>query len=105
MQSESNVLDPDMEFELSFSGHPLIPELPDDVALLCLLRVPGDNHGACRAVCKRWYSLWATRINFLHGGRSLGLTTHAFLCLRIINALKNSSGRSLTLHAWHTIPL
>lgn len=42
---------------------------------------------------------WATRSNFLHGGRSLGLTTHAFLCLRNINALKNSSGRLLTLHA------
>lgn len=73
MQSETDVLDPDMEFELSFSGHRLIPGLPDDVALLCLLKVPVDNHGACWAVCKRCFSLLGNKEQFFTWRKVLGV--------------------------------
>ncbi|XP_039168886.1 F-box/kelch-repeat protein SKIP4-like [Eucalyptus grandis] len=36
------------------SHEPLIPSLPDDVALFCLARVPRKFHPKLRLVCKQW---------------------------------------------------
>ncbi|GAA0185342.1 hypothetical protein LIER_32630 [Lithospermum erythrorhizon] len=38
---------------------PLIPGLPDDLAIACLIRVPRMEHRKLRLVCKRWYRLLA----------------------------------------------
>ncbi|XP_010535866.1 PREDICTED: F-box/kelch-repeat protein At1g55270-like [Tarenaya hassleriana] len=36
---------------------PLLPGLPDDLAVACLIRVPRAEHRKLRLVCKRWYRL------------------------------------------------
>ncbi|KAM7268312.1 hypothetical protein ACFE04_010478 [Oxalis oulophora] len=36
---------------------PLIPGLPDDLAIACLIRVPRIEHRKLRLVCKKWYRL------------------------------------------------
>lgn len=107
MQSESNMLDPDMEFELSFSGHPLIPGLPDDVVLLCLLRVPGDNHGACRAICKRWYSLLGNKEQFFTWLKELGFNNPCLFVLAYHKCTEKIEWKviDLTRFSWHTIAL
>ncbi|CAM8910259.1 unnamed protein product [Rhodiola kirilowii] len=38
---------------------PLLPGLPDDIAIACLIRVPRVEHTKLRLVCKRWYRLLA----------------------------------------------
>ncbi|KAL8480285.1 hypothetical protein ACS0TY_026996 [Phlomoides rotata] len=38
---------------------PLLPGLPDDLAIACLIRVPRIEHFKLRLVCKRWYRLLA----------------------------------------------
>ncbi|KAM0041118.1 putative F-box domain, kelch-type beta propeller, F-box-like domain superfamily [Helianthus debilis subsp. tardiflorus] len=38
---------------------PLLPGLPDDLAIACLIRVPRIEHRKLRLVCKRWYRLLA----------------------------------------------
>lgn len=42
----------------------LIPGLPDDVAMLCLLRVPRGSHDSCRRVSKRWHSIFKSSRRF-----------------------------------------
>ncbi|CAB4312519.1 unnamed protein product [Prunus armeniaca] len=51
---------------------PLLPGLPDDLAIACLIRVPRVEHRKLRLVCKRWYRLLAG--NFFYSLRkSLGM--------------------------------
>lgn len=51
---------------------PLIPGLPDDLAIACLIRVPRVFHRKLRLVCKRWHRLLAG--NFFYSLRkSLGI--------------------------------
>ncbi|CAN4114114.1 unnamed protein product [Withania somnifera] len=51
---------------------PLLPGLPDDLAIACLIRVPRVEHNKLRLVCKRWYRLLAG--NFFYSLRkSLGI--------------------------------
>ncbi|XP_047308781.1 F-box/kelch-repeat protein At1g55270-like [Impatiens glandulifera] len=51
---------------------PLLPGLPDDLAIACLIRVPRVEHNKLRLVCKRWYRLLAG--NFFYSlRRNLGL--------------------------------
>lgn len=38
---------------------PLLPGLPDDLAIACLIRVPRVEHRKLRLVCKRWHHLLA----------------------------------------------
>ncbi|GAB4832876.1 hypothetical protein Ancab_006893 [Ancistrocladus abbreviatus] len=38
---------------------PLLPGLPDDLAIACLIRVPRVEHCKLQLVCKRWYRLLA----------------------------------------------
>ncbi|XP_072066630.1 F-box/kelch-repeat protein At1g30090-like [Arachis hypogaea] len=55
-----------------FRGDPLIPGMPDDVALNCLLRLPVQSHSSCRAVCKRWHLLLGNKEKFFTNRRQLG---------------------------------
>ncbi|XP_004228331.1 F-box/kelch-repeat protein At1g55270 [Solanum lycopersicum] len=51
---------------------PLLPSLPDDLAIACLVRVPRVELSKLRLVCKRWYRLLAG--NFFYSQRkSLGM--------------------------------
>ncbi|TXG69677.1 hypothetical protein EZV62_004612 [Acer yangbiense] len=51
---------------------PLLPGLPDDLAIACLIRVPRVEHRKLRLVCKRWYRLLSG--NFFYSLRkSLGI--------------------------------
>lgn len=51
---------------------PLLPGLPDDLAIACLIRVPRNEHRKLRLVCKRWYRLLAG--NFFYSLRkNLGI--------------------------------
>ncbi|KAK6945087.1 Kelch repeat type 1 [Dillenia turbinata] len=45
--------------ERNRSQSPLLPGLPDDLAIACLIRVPRIEHCKLRLVCKRWYRLLA----------------------------------------------
>ncbi|KAM7502897.1 hypothetical protein LguiB_001801 [Lonicera macranthoides] len=52
--------------------NPLIPCLPDDLAIACLIRVPRVDHNKLRVVCKQWYRLLSG--NFFYSLRkSLGM--------------------------------
>lgn len=52
---------------------PLLPGLPDDLAIACLIRVPRVEHTKLRLVCKRWNRLLAG--NFFYSLRkNLGMT-------------------------------
>ncbi|VAI57005.1 unnamed protein product [Triticum turgidum subsp. durum] len=51
---------------------PLLPGLPDDLAIACLIRVPRADHCKLRLVCRRWLRLLAG--NYFYGLRGrLGL--------------------------------
>ncbi|KAI8526374.1 hypothetical protein RHMOL_Rhmol13G0302600 [Rhododendron molle] len=51
---------------------PLLPGLPNDLAIACLIRVPRAEHTKLRLVCKRWYGLLAG--NYYYSlRRSLGM--------------------------------
>lgn len=43
-----------MVVQSSEEGPPLIPDLPDDLAVQCLLRIERTDHKKVRRVCKRW---------------------------------------------------
>ncbi|EFJ36255.1 hypothetical protein SELMODRAFT_438121 [Selaginella moellendorffii] len=51
------------------SNPQLIPGLPDDLAIACLIRVPRFHHRALRIVCKRWHRLLAG--NFFYTQRRI----------------------------------
>ncbi|KAL0363575.1 UNVERIFIED_CONTAM: F-box/kelch-repeat protein [Sesamum calycinum] len=103
---QSTLLDPALEFELCSRGEPLIPGLPDDVALQCLLRVPVDKHAACKSVCKRWYSLFGSKEQFFTRRKELGFHDPWLF----VFAYHKCTGKiewkvlDLTHFSWHTIP-
>ncbi|KAL5995786.1 hypothetical protein ACLOJK_025856 [Asimina triloba] len=43
----------------SCSQSPLLPSLPDDLVIACLIRIPRMEHRKLRLVCKRWYRIMA----------------------------------------------
>lgn len=51
---------------------PLLPGLPDDLAIACLIRVPRADHWKLRLVCRRWFRLLAGNY-FYSLRRRLGL--------------------------------
>ncbi|KAB1996683.1 hypothetical protein ES319_D13G248500v1 [Gossypium barbadense] len=51
---------------------PLLPGLPDDLAIACLIRVPHAEHRKLRLVCKKWYHLLAGNF-FFSLRKSLGM--------------------------------
>ncbi|KAK6932196.1 Kelch repeat type 1 [Dillenia turbinata] len=105
---QSSLLDPSPEFELELSqtGVPLIPGLPDDIALNCLLRLPVQCHSACRAVCKRWHLLLGNKERFFTRRKELGFRDPWLF----VFAFHKCTGKiqwqvlDLTYFSWHTIP-
>lgn len=60
---------------------PLLPGLPDDLAIACLIRVPRAEHWKLKLVCKRWLRLLAG--NYFYGLRGrLGLAEQWLYALK-----------------------
>ncbi|KAJ8484454.1 hypothetical protein OPV22_016939 [Ensete ventricosum] len=84
----------------------LIPGLPDDIALNCLLRLPVSSHESCRLVCRRWHQLLANKECFFSQRKALGFHDPWLFTL----AFHRCTGRiqwqvlDLTHLSWHTIP-
>lgn len=103
---ESSLFNPSSELEWSLRGEPLIPGLPDDVALNCLLRIPVHSHAACRAVCKRWHLLLGSKERFFNRRKELGFKDPWLF----VFAFHKCTGKiqwqvlDLTHFSWHTIP-
>ncbi|TKW30466.1 hypothetical protein SEVIR_2G039300v4 [Setaria viridis] len=85
---------------------PLIPGLPDDAALTCLLRLPVAAHGACRLVCRRWHHLLADKARFFSQRRALGLRSPWLFTLAFHRCTGKIQWKVLDLGhlAWHAIP-
>uniref|UniRef100_A0A7N0VIV3 FKB95-like N-terminal Kelch domain-containing protein n=1 Tax=Kalanchoe fedtschenkoi TaxID=63787 RepID=A0A7N0VIV3_KALFE len=98
--------DPSLGLDLLSTVEPLIPGLPDDIALDCLLRVPVESHAAGRAVCKRWYLLLGCKERFFSRRKELGFRDPWLY----VFAYDRSTGKiqwqvlDLTHFTWHTIP-
>ncbi|XP_054803309.1 F-box/kelch-repeat protein At1g30090-like isoform X2 [Prosopis cineraria] len=104
--AQSSLSNSSRELDLSVIGEPLIPGLPDDVALNCLVRLPVESHSACRAVCKKWHLLFGSKEKFFTHRKQLGLKDPwLFVC-----AYHKCTGKitwqalDLTHFSWHTIP-
>ncbi|KAF8408864.1 hypothetical protein HHK36_004933 [Tetracentron sinense] len=103
---QSSLSHPSSESELSLIGEPLIPGLPDDIALNCLLRLPVQSHPAGRAVCKRWHLLLGNKERFFTRRKELGFRDPWLF----IFAFHKCTGKiqwqvlDLTHFSWHTIP-
>uniref|UniRef100_A0A1D1XCU3 F-box/kelch-repeat protein At1g30090 n=1 Tax=Anthurium amnicola TaxID=1678845 RepID=A0A1D1XCU3_9ARAE len=84
----------------------LIPGLPDDVALNCLLRLPVESHPSCRSVCRRWHALLGSKERFFSQRKVSGFCSAWLFVL----AFNRCTGKiqwhvlDLTLFSWHTIP-
>ncbi|CAA2986171.1 F-box/kelch-repeat protein At1g30090 [Olea europaea var. sylvestris] len=104
--TNSSLLDPFLELKLFLRGEPLIPGLPDDVALQCLLRLPVNNHSVFRLVCKRWYSLFGSKGQFFTRRKELGFHDPWLF----VFSFQKCTGKiewkvlDLTQFSWHTIP-
>ncbi|PWA42421.1 galactose oxidase/kelch repeat superfamily protein [Artemisia annua] len=55
------------------SFEPLIPGLPDDIALSCLLRLPVEFHSGSRSVCRRWCNVFGDKGKFFRLRKEMGL--------------------------------
>ncbi|KAK9936789.1 hypothetical protein M0R45_013613 [Rubus argutus] len=103
---QSSLLNPSSELELSLRGEPLIPGLPDDVALNCLLRLPVESHTATKAVCKRWHLLLGSKERFFTRRKEVGFKDPWLF----VFAFHKCTGKiqwqvlDLTHFSWHTIP-
>ena len=103
---QSSLLDPSTESELILRGEPLIPGLPDDVALNCLLRLPVESHTDCKAVCKRWHLLLGSKERFFTRRKEMGFKDPWLF----VFAFHKCTGKiqwqvfDLTHLSWHTIP-
>ncbi|KAE8688653.1 F-box/kelch-repeat protein [Hibiscus syriacus] len=102
----SSLLNPSSEYESCLQGEPVIPGLPDDVALNCLLRLPVESLAACKAVCKRWHLLLGNKERFFTRRKELGFKDTWLFVL----AFHKCTGKiqwqvlDLTHFTWHTIP-
>jgi len=103
---KSILLDPSKELELAINGQPLIPGLPDDVALNCLLRLPVQSHAACRVVCKRWHLLLGSKERFFARRKEVGFHDPWLF----VFAYDKCTGKmqwlvfDLVHFSWHTMP-
>ncbi|XP_075666892.1 F-box/kelch-repeat protein At1g30090 [Castanea sativa] len=103
---QSSLFNPSTESELILRGEPLIPGLPDDVALNCLLRLPVKSHTVCKAVCKRWHLLLGSKELFFTRRKEMGFKDPWLF----VFAFHKCTGKiqwqvfDLTHLSWHTIP-
>jgi hypothetical protein len=105
--TQSRILDSNLEFETSLNIiEPLIPGLPDDIALTCLLRLPIETHSSCRTVCKRWYQLLGRKDRFFTQRKEFGFNDPWLY----VFAFHKRTGKiewqvlNLTHFSWHSIP-
>ncbi|KAJ6698555.1 hypothetical protein OIU79_011959 [Salix purpurea] len=103
---QSSLLNPSPEFELSLQYEPLIPGLPDDIALSCLLRVPVQSHAACKAVCKRWHLLLGNKERFFTRRKELGFKDPWLFVFAFHKCTGKIQWHVLDLihFSWHVIP-
>lgn len=103
---QADAFDPSPELESSVLCEALIPGLPDDIAVNCLLRLPIESHVACRAVCKRWHTLLGSKGRFFTRRKELGFRDPWLF----VFAFHKCTGKlqwqvlDLTNFSWHTIP-
>ncbi|GLT59858.1 hypothetical protein SLA2020_326550 [Shorea laevis] len=103
---QSSLLNPSLELESSLIDEGLLPGLPDDVALNCLLRLPVESHAACRAVCKQWHLLFGNKECFFTRRKEMGFKEPWLF----VFAFHKCTGKiqwqvlDLTHFSWHTIP-
>ncbi|GMH23991.1 hypothetical protein Nepgr_025834 [Nepenthes gracilis] len=64
-----------------YHSQPLFPNLPNDVALQCLARVPRSHHPSLSLVCKSWRSI--IRSPLLYSTRRSLNSTESFLYLNV----------------------
>eukprot|EP00252_Welwitschia_mirabilis_P002839 TRINITY_DN12848_c0_g1_i1.p1 TRINITY_DN12848_c0_g1~~TRINITY_DN12848_c0_g1_i1.p1 ORF type:complete len:430 (-),score=64.97 TRINITY_DN12848_c0_g1_i1:548-1837(-) len=83
---------------------PLIPGLPDDLAIACLIRVPRFFHRNLRLVCKRWQRLLAS--NFFYSSRK-----NVGIAEEWVYVIKQDRDGRVSWHAfdpryqsWHPLP-
>ncbi|XP_071720075.1 F-box/kelch-repeat protein At1g30090 [Rutidosis leptorrhynchoides] len=104
--NQSCLLDPFMESDSSLNGDPLIPGLPDDIALSCLLRLPVSSHLSSKSVCRRWYQLFRSKERFFTQRKQMGFKDPWLY----VFAFHKCTGKvqwhvlDLTNFLWHTIP-
>ncbi|KAF6142818.1 hypothetical protein GIB67_002682 [Kingdonia uniflora] len=93
-------------FSGEHGGKPLIPGLPDDIALNCLLQLPVESHPACRAVCKRWNMLLGTKERFFSRRKELGFRDPWLFVTAFHKCTEKIQWQvlDLTRYTWHTIP-
>ncbi|XP_074307627.1 F-box/kelch-repeat protein At1g30090 [Silene latifolia] len=103
---KSPFVDLSSDMELAIKGQPLIPGLPDDVALNCLLRLPIESHGACRVVCKRWHLLLGSKDRFFTRRKEFGFRNPWLFVFAFHKCTGKIQWRVLDLvhFTWHTIP-
>ncbi|GKB40537.1 F-box/kelch-repeat protein-like protein [Tanacetum coccineum] len=75
---------------------PLLPGLPDDLAIACLIRVPRIEHRKLRLVCKRWYRLLAG--NFFYS-----LRKNLELAEEWVYVMKRDKERKMTWHGFDPV--
>ncbi|CAM8994777.1 unnamed protein product [Rhodiola kirilowii] len=98
--------DPSLDLELLSRGEVLIPGLPDDIAINCLLRVPVESHTAGKAVCKRWYLLLGCKERFFTRRKELGFRDPWLYVFAYDRSTGKIQWQVLDLHhlTWHMIP-
>ncbi|KAK4775433.1 hypothetical protein SAY87_023394 [Trapa incisa] len=103
---DSSLFSPSSELESSLRGEPLIPGLPDDVALNCLLRLPVQSHASCRAVCKRWHLLLGNKERFFNRRKEFGFKDPWLFVFAFHKCTGKIQWQVLDLihFSWHTIP-
>ncbi|KAG9445548.1 hypothetical protein H6P81_011676 [Aristolochia fimbriata] len=68
----------------------LIPGLPDEIALDCLIRVPYRSHSGLKSVCRRWKRLLSDRSFYAH--RRIAAKGEDLICL--VQAVPASPART-----------
>ncbi|KAL2334750.1 hypothetical protein Fmac_015963 [Flemingia macrophylla] len=82
----------------------LLPDLPDDLAIACLIRVPRFEHRKLHLVCKRWHHLLSEE--FFYSQRKIHGVAEEWLYV-----IKTYRGGRISLHAfdpvyqlWQSLP-
>lgn len=98
--------DPSSDLQLAINGQPLIPGLPDDVALNCLLRLPVETHKSCKTVCKRWHLLLNNKERFFTRRKELGFHDPYLFVYAFCKCTEKVQWQvlDLTHFTWHAIP-
>ncbi|KAG2688998.1 hypothetical protein I3760_09G118800 [Carya illinoinensis] len=103
---QSSLLNRSADLDSTLRGEPLIPGLPDDVSLNCLLRLPVQSHAACKVVCKRWHLLLGSKERFFTRRKELGLKDPWLFVFAFHKCTRKIQWQvlDLTQFSWHSIP-